>query len=155
MQEPQSFEYKGYQVFELSDLIKYDQAYFYDCLKHPRDVLKKRNINSDDYFYAKITKKGWEESTSAYSRAKILLKVDWVKSNVTKFLDLRGPERAKHHALREAPPILELEEHEKFRDDTGNTFEVEVRGVREEDKIYFRGKDVERVFEMENLIHNV
>ena len=39
--------------------------------------------------------------------------------------------------LREAPPILELEDCEKFRDDTGNTFEVEVRGVREEDKIYF------------------
>jgi len=163
MQEPQSFKYSSpsgeFRVYNLEDLIQYDQAYFYGCLKRKRDVLTKRNISSDDYFYAKITKNGWEESISAYSRAKILLKVDWVKSNVTKFLDLHGRSKDKsiegRHVLREAPPILELEEHEKFRDDTGNTFEVEVRGVREEDKIYFRGKDVERVFEMENLVHDI
>ena len=62
MSEPQSFEFNGHEVFELSDLIRYDQAYFYGCLKRPRDVLSKKKVGSSDYFYAKITKNGWEES---------------------------------------------------------------------------------------------
>jgi very-short-patch-repair endonuclease len=57
--------------------------------------------------------------------------------------------------LREAPPVLELEEHEKFRDEDRNVYEVEVRGVREEDKIYFRGRDIEKLFEMDRLVDNV
>jgi len=69
------------------------------------------------------------------------------------FLSIKTTETTE--ALREAPPILKLEEHEKFRDDAGNVFEVEVRGVREEEKIYFRGKDVERLFEMNNLINDI
>lgn len=155
--EPQSFEFRACQVYELGNLIKYDQAYFYGCLKRQRDVLTKRNISANDYFYAKITKNGWEESTENYSRAKILLKSDWVKSNVTKFVEMCGTSKSNKTkpVLREAPPLLELEEHEKFRDEDGNVYEVEVRGVREEDKIYFRGRDIEKLFEMENLIKNI
>jgi len=48
--KPESFEFNGNQVFELGDLIRYDQAYFYGCLKRPRDVLTKKNINGQDYF---------------------------------------------------------------------------------------------------------
>jgi flavin reductase (DIM6/NTAB) family NADH-FMN oxidoreductase RutF len=155
MDEPQSFKYISpcgeCQVYDLDDLILYDKAYFYGCLKRKRDVLTKRNISDNDYFYAKITKNGWEESNETYSRSKILLKSDWVKSNVTKFVDMYGGNKTKP-VLREAPPLLELEEHEKFRDEDGNVYEVEVRGVREEDKIYFRGRDIEKLFEMERLI---
>jgi hypothetical protein len=155
MDEPQSFKYISpcgeCQVYDLDDLILYDKAYFYGCLKRKRDVLTKRNIFDNDYFYAKITKNGWQESNENYSRSKILLKSDWVKSNVTKFVDMYGGNKTKP-VLREAPPLLELEEHEKFRDEDGNVYEVEVRGVREEDKIYFRGRDIEKLFEMERLI---
>lgn len=162
MVEPQSFKFVtdskiGVEVYNLEDLIQFDQAYFYGCLKRKREVLIKKNISPQDYFYAKITKKGWEESNESYSRAKILIKSDWVKSNVTKFVDKYDKENASTQIiLKEAPPILKLEEHEKFRDDTGNLFEVEVRGVREEDKIYFKAIDIEKLFEMDNLIrHNI
>lgn len=157
MVEPQSFEYNGEEVYNLDDLIQFDQAYFYGCLKRKRDVLTKKKISDRDYFYAKITKKGWEESTESYSRAKILVTSEWTKSNVTKFLDKSEKKSTSTEIiLREAPPLLELEEHEKFRDVADNVFEVEVRGAREEDKIYFKGKDVEKLFEMEkNLIHNI
>ena len=40
----------------------------------------------------------------------------------------------------------------KFVDDEGNMFEVEIRGERHEDKVRFRGRDIERVFEMEKLV---
>lgn len=114
------------------------------------------------YFFARITKNGWVESNEKEFRAKILIKSEWVKTNVTKFVDkygttskLNSPIRDVKPPLREAPPVLELEEHEKFCDDEGNVYEVEVRGVREEDKIYFKGSDVQKVFEMENLVKNI
>ncbi|CCV01980.1 hypothetical protein IIV22A_136L [Invertebrate iridescent virus 22] len=151
MVEPQSFIFKGCIVYNLDDLIQFDQAYFYGCLKRKREVLIKKNISSEDYFYAKITKEGWKESIASYCRAKILIKSEWVKSNVTKFIDTSVGVCEK--VLREAPPILELEDCEKFCDDTGNVFEVEVRGVRE-DKIYFKAIDIEKLFEMENLVKN-
>jgi hypothetical protein len=63
MVEPQSFYYgeyhaKGvapfqrYKVYNLDDLIQYDKAYFYGCLKRKRDVLTKRDISEDDYHNA-------------------------------------------------------------------------------------------------------
>jgi hypothetical protein len=162
MVEPQSFYYGECKVYNLDDLIQYDKAYFYGCLKRKRDVLIKRDISEDDYFFARITKNGWVESNEKEFRAKILIKSEWVKTNVTKFVDkygttskLNSPIRDVKPPLREAPPVLELEEHEKFCDDEGNVYEVEVRGVREEDKIYFKGSDVQKVFEMENLVKNI
>lgn len=159
MVEPQSFKFVtdskiGVEVYNLEDLIQFDQAYFYGCLKRKREVLIKKNISPQDYFYAKITKKGWESSHKSYSRAKILIKSDWVKSNVTKFVD-KYEKKSTQIVLREAPPILKLEEHEKFRDDTNNLFEVEVRGVREEDKIYFKAINIEKLFEMDNLVNDI
>lgn len=153
MVEPQSFIFKDNIVYNLDDLIQFDQAYFYGCLKRKREVLIKKNILPEDYFYAKITKDGWKESTATYCRAKILIKSEWVKSNVTKFIDKYEKKSASTQiVLREAPPVLKLNDCEKFRDDTGNLFEVEVRGVREEDKIYFKAIDIEKLFEMENLV---
>ncbi|MGL5961853.1 MAG: BRO family protein [Cetobacterium sp.] len=56
---------------------------------------------------------------------------------------------------REAPDLLKLQDREKFRDNEDNIFEVEIRGVRNEDQIFFKGKDIERVFEMDNLVDNI
>ena len=36
---------------------------------------------------------------------------------------------------RVAPPLLELTENDKFVDDEGNVFEVEIRGERNEDEV--------------------
>ena len=60
MIEPQSFKFLGYEVYNLDDLIQFDQAYFYGCLKRKREILIKKNISDKDYFYAKITKEGWK-----------------------------------------------------------------------------------------------
>ena len=50
-----------------------------------------------------------------------------------------------------APPILELEDNEKFIDDNGKVLNIEVRGERHYKKCYFKVNDVSREFEMENL----
>ena len=92
------------------------------------------------------------------------MKYEWAHSNVTKLVDcgaVGGGARERDYGavggvekLREAPPIISLEEYEKFRDEDGNVFEVEVRGVRDVKKIFFKGRDLEKVFKMVNLRNN-
>ena len=49
-------------------------------------------------------------------------------------------------------PIIELEEHEMFRDANDQVFPIEVRGERSKDKILFKAKDVAAFAENERLI---
>ena len=53
--------------------------------------------------------------------------------------------------IEEAPEIFELTDEEKFKDVDGNILEIETRGERHEDKIYFKVSDVSKVFGMSNL----
>jgi len=50
------------------------------------------------------------------------------------------------------PPIIELEEHERFLDVNGEPVDIEVRGERSQDGLLFKAKDVAAHFEMDNLI---
>jgi len=53
--------------------------------------------------------------------------------------------------IENAPPLLHLDDGEKFHDADGNVIEIETRGERHEDKIYFKVKDVSVGFGMPNL----
>ena len=53
--------------------------------------------------------------------------------------------------VEKAPDIIQLTNDEKFQDNNGNILEIETRGEREYDKIYFRVKDVSKVFDIEYL----
>ena len=57
----------------------------------------------------------------------------------------------QHEEVENAPPILYLDDGEKFHDADGNVIEIETRGERHEDKIYFKVKDVSVGFGMPNL----
>jgi hypothetical protein len=50
-------------------------------------------------------------------------------------------------------PIIELQDHEKFRDaETDEIVEIETRGARAQDKILFKAVDVEKYYEMARLV---
>lgn len=83
-------------------------------------------------------------------RAKLLIHEDWARSNLPKFTG--DQTKYKYKPL---PPVIELSEEEKFRDDDGNVFEVEVRGTRSKDGIRFKLTDIQRVFEMEDLYSHI
>jgi len=53
--------------------------------------------------------------------------------------------------IENAPPLLHLDDSEKFHDADGNVIEIETRGERHEDKIYFNVKDIIVGFEMPYL----
>jgi hypothetical protein len=52
-------------------------------------------------------------------------------------------------------PIIELEEHEMFRDANNQVFSIEARGERSKDKILFKAKDVATFAENERLIRTI
>ena len=53
--------------------------------------------------------------------------------------------------IEEATEIFELNEEDKFKDVNGNVLEIETRGERQVDKIYFNMTDVSVAFGMPNL----
>jgi hypothetical protein len=48
-----------------------------------------------------------------------------------------------------------LKDEEKFKDNQGNILEIETRGIREHDKIYFKVKDVALAFDLPNIENNI
>ena len=60
-------------------------------------------------------------------------------------------ENGEKQDVENAPPILYLDDSEKFHDADGNVIEIETRGERHEDKIYFNAKDVSIGFGMLRL----
>ena len=56
-------------------------------------------------------------------------------------------------SVKNAPPILHLSDDEKFHDVDGRVIDIETRGERHEDMIYFKVKDVSIGFEMPGLNH--
>jgi hypothetical protein len=60
-------------------------------------------------------------------------------------------ENGHQQEVENAPPVLYLDDAEKFHDADGNVIEIETRGERHEDKIYFKVKDVSVGFGMPRL----
>jgi len=147
---PQTINYNGHETYLANDLKTVHPSVFRG-VRSVKGIVTKHNIPDDQHFVVKYIKKtdSYEESNLTYSRSKILIKKDWFDQFI------ETPEAANPGEPRDAPPILELTDEEKFTDDDGNVYEVEVRGERHEDKIRFKGEDVARVFEMENLRQNV
>jgi Arc/MetJ-type ribon-helix-helix transcriptional regulator len=57
--------------------------------------------------------------------------------------------------VENAPPILHLNDSEKFHDAGGNVIEIETRGERQRNKIYFKVKDVSVGFGMPRLKNTI
>jgi len=60
-------------------------------------------------------------------------------------------ELTNNEEILEAPKILLLDDSEKFKDSDENIIEIETRGERKEDNIYFKVSDVSKGFDIERL----
>jgi len=142
MGQPTPFAFEGRNVYLLNDLITFDRQFFVRCIK-PRKAIQKKNIPEDQYWFASTRKARWALSNAKNKKAKILISEDWVHSNLLlpKFAD---------------KPLLELSEDEKFKDEQGAVYEVEVRGEKTKHGIWFKWSDISRLFEMEpNHLHKL
>lgn len=121
--------------------------------RNTRTLIKKKEIPENMIMYAKQNEEGkWIKTTGESIKFdKVLLKKDYLinipelqeKNEDIVIVDENG--------IPEAPPIINLTNDEKFKDTEGNVVEIETRGVRIHNGIYFRVKDVEIGFDLKKL----
>lgn len=137
--------------YHVDDIFNFNPSYFYGCGKNMRNILKRKKIDEDEYIFAYQKQGKWIVSNSNYPRAKILFTEEFVYDNIPKF----AKEKKIAEDVQVAPPIIELEEHEYFKDNEGNILDVEIRGYREKEELYFNVKDIGKYVGIKRLEHNV
>lgn len=145
--------------YKAEDVKEIDSMFFTGTSRTVRRIVELKKIESSQYLYATLSKAhGWRLSSDQNkpsSNAALLLRVEWVHTNVPKMMTekITEPQSIQYGEKKylEAPPIFQLEDDEKFRDSDGNIFEIETRGERTSKGVYFLVKDVAIAFEMPNL----
>ena len=139
----------GGKMFYNTEFIKHScPAFFHGCAKTLRKIVEKKNIKNEEYTYATFAPKTnkWSLSNNTVKSAKLLLEKTWVEANVPNFGNNNVVLK-----LEMAPSILELKDEEKFKDENGNIIEIETRGIKTFNGIYFYGKDVEKMLNIEDI----
>jgi len=155
--KPQSITIDNKEYYVGSELMEYDKVYFTGCSRTIRKIIDLKKIPQDKYAYGNnnIKKGGWRLSDNQIkppAKANLLLSKDWVESNVPKMMNgLDEKEVKEKYDCPEAPNIIDLDDNEKFKDEKGNPLEIETRGDRTVDGIYFSVCDIEKVFGLENI----
>jgi hypothetical protein len=108
-----------------------------------KELIKKHNIDNTNYIFGRKNKENQWIQTEGKSLKfdKVLFLLNFVNTI----------NEIKEEDASIAPPIIKLKDEEKFYDDEGNFINIEVRGVKEVDKIYFKVKDVAKGFNMKML----
>lgn len=109
-------------------------------LKHkqskPMTIRRKRTVNTTSIVDTKVN----DTKVDIY---------DIVDTKVDIDIDIDDTNEAI--IIEPVPPVLHLNDNEKFHDTEGNALEIMTCGERHEDRIYFDMTDVSKAFEMPNL----
>ena len=116
-----------------------------------RDLIKKKKIT--DFIFAKLVDKKWILSDGKSNKFdKVFFK--------KKFVDTI-PEVSQDKIIVDdnnvqlAPDIIHLEDNEKFKDENNNILDIETRGSRQVDGVYFKVKDIMIGFKMDSLLTTI
>lgn len=132
-----------------AETLKTNATEFFKGCRNARELITKKEIDDDNYIYARYDseKNEWTESTGKSVKLdKVFLTLDYVKGNNDLWNELNTEDETK-----DAPDVIQLKKSEMFKDNEGNVYEIETRGVRECNGIYFRTVDVRDAFNMPNL----
>ena len=149
-----SIDNSGNLFYSADELKKEHPEYFYGTSATVRDIIKRKNIPMTEFLYASHSlKNGWTIGSDSSKKTKLFLKKSWVEENIYKIRNVQTVEvvEDEEDVTERAPEILELEESEKFRDIDGNIIEIETRGEKHPEKIFFRVKDISEKFGLPNL----
>ena len=155
------------------DLLNYDPIFYYGCKTRPRSIIQKKNIPDTDYVYSVLRSKEWRLTNADCKKSQLLISKTWVDKY---FFGINERQVVKSVLLQEsvvdktenkdiemeeinniqdnieaAPSILYLNNEEKFTDLDGNIVDIETRGERNKNKIYFNVPDVSKAFNMHKL----
>jgi hypothetical protein len=147
-----NFNNKDYYLSE--DVYNLEPISFIGCSKSTRAIIKNKKLNENDYIFMKYikSKNEWLISEDKYKSAKLFLTKEWTTNNLVIFKkdDDKTEEDLKIESLK-APPILNITDNEKFVDIDGNKLDIEIRGTRNINDIYFKVKDVSDKFKLSNI----
>lgn len=146
-----SINYNNKDYIEGGYILDNAPIYSKGC-RSSRDIIKKKNIVSDKYIFARLKDNDW---TITDGKSVKFDKVFFKKSFVNSIPELKKDDNKDtikdDKGIEKAPDIIELDNSDKFKDENKNIIEIETRGERSVDKIYFKVKDVMKGFQMENL----
>jgi len=149
------------QAYYSADDIKSKARAFAGSARNAREMVRQRKIPSNGYIYVRKQPGAttYKKTDGSASQDRVYFTKDFAKTiaelNPTATREQVAsstPTVSKATIEQEkAPDIIDLDDDEKFHDDEGNVLEIETRGERTYDGIYFRVKDVSSGFGIENL----
>ena len=176
--QPKPQKLNGKKYYLASEVYDYDPKSFPGTYKTMRTMIIKKKLEEKDYNWCKIVDEKISESDENYSRAKLLLTEEWVNSNILKEdssdedsnsessnsessnsessnSESSEDEKSNIELYIKDFDILELDDNEKFKDKNGKCLKIEVRGMRDRNKCYFRALDIIKEFEMPSLYNTM
>ena len=152
-----TFSFKNNIEYYLSDDIYNEEPEsFIGCSKTTRLIIEKKHLKEDEYIFAKYIKSSseWILSEEKYKLAKLFITKEWTHNNLIKYKPEKTDEDLKIESMK-APEILLLNDDEKFKDVNGNILDIEVRGTRNMNDIYFKVSDITKVFKIGDVTHSL
>lgn len=146
MAVPNTVTINSKRYFCARELRTFDQLFFRGCGASVRGLITKYKVPNEAYLYVDKVMDNAKPMDSKVLRAKLVVDEQWVIANHPK---LNGSVSYEYDPL---PNLIILEDHEKFMDDEGNLYNVDTRGERDEDRVFFKVDDVAKVFGMDRLI---
>jgi hypothetical protein len=119
-------------------------------LRTSRTMISKKQIDAKYYIYARKYEDKWIVTDGKSVKFD---KVFFIKSFIDKIPELKDSSLiiCDENGIMKAPEIILLEDHEKFTDKDGKIINIETRGERVVDKIYFKVKDISNGFQLNDL----
>jgi len=137
-------KFTGKQYYN-ADELQIEQPVLFKGCRNSRAILNKKKIDEDNYIFVKIVDSKWRKSDGLSKKFdKLYLLKGWVDEQLK-----------ETEIIEDAPEVIALEDHEKFKDDDGNTLEIETRGERIANKCYFKLSDAAEGFGMKSLCKTI
>lgn len=132
---------KKIQYYNAAALFGANKKFFKGC-RNTWNIIEKKELEDDEYTYA-VQKDGKWKITDGNSKKvdQVLITKAWADDNFPKVIEV----------IEDVPDIITLTKNEKMKDVDGKILEIEVRGERIYDKIYFKLEDISIGFNMPNL----
>ena len=156
----------GYWTGSITGLLsRYRMIYGKDVSLNCKNVENVRNIEKELH----DTFRQYNISGELFKKDKLHIYNDYLNNNIVEYLDRNFKEdydelneddetesiHDENEIIEQAPRIIHLNNNEKFRDTDGNIVEIETRGSKTYDNIYFKVTDVSKGFNMENLRNSI
>jgi hypothetical protein len=125
-------------------------------VRNGREFIKKKIIDEKYYEYARITDGLWIISDGkSVKYDKVIVRKLYLDKCDSYVNEINGENVKDEKGIEKAPNIIHLDDKEKFTDNDGNMLEIETRGTRLCNNIFFKVKDVGKGFGINRIYESL